>query len=374
MQQNNGDAVSHQHGHINDLYSQQTKRWTVEKASDWYSRQGWIIGCNYIPATAVNQLEMWQSSSFDAKRIEKELSWAAAIGFNSIRVFLHDLLWKEDPLGLISRIDQFLTIATCHGIKTVFVLFDAVWNPFPKLGIQPAPKIYVHNSGWVQSPGAEILKDIHQYDSLQDYVQGIVSHFKSDLRILAWDLFNEPDNTNDASYFDQYHVHKADLSLMLLEKTFKWIREIDPVQPLTAAPWQNEWSSTALTALDGFMFNHSDIISFHCYESKHQMAARIQALERYQRPLLCTEFMSRHSGSTFQEILPLLKQTRVGGFCWGLVAGKTQTYMPWNSWQQPYKEEPELWFHDIFRENGQPFDPAETAFIRSVTSHTGSAA
>lgn len=347
----------------------ETRQWSVSKANDWYAEQGWIIGCNYIPASAINQLEMWQADTFDPERIDRELSLAAAIGFNSIRVFLHHLLWEQDAAGLVARMEQFLSIANSHRIKTMFVLFDAVWNPFPQAGPQPSPRKHVHNSGWVQSPGAEILKDVNLYDSLKHYVQGIISHFKDDKRVQVWDLFNEPDNMNNASYFDQYHVHKADLSLILLKKTFEWAREINPVQPLTSAPWQSDWSDDAgLTHIDNYMFNNSDIITFHCYEDKKGMAARIKLLQRYQRPVLCTEFMSRHSGSTFQEILPILKETRVGGYSWGLVAGKTQTHFPWDSWQQQYDQEPDVWFHDVFREDGQPFDPSETAYIRFLTA------
>jgi hypothetical protein len=348
-----------------------SKQWTVDRANNWYACQGWILGCNYIPASAINQLEMWQPETFDPAAIDRELSWAASIGFNSIRVFLHHSLWEQDAPGLLSRMELFLTIADSHKIRTMFVLFDAVWNPFFTTGSQPEPKKNVHNSGWVQSPGAEILKDTSKYDSLKSYVQGVIHHFRQDERVQVWDLFNEPDNMNNASYFDQYHVHKADLSLLLLQKTFEWARAVDPIQPLTAAPWQYDWSDTAgLTAIDNFMFTHSDVITFHCYENRQGMADRINLLKRYHRPLLCTEFMSRNSGSTFQEILPLLKDMQVGGYSWGLVAGKTQTNFPWDSWQQTYELEPEIWFHDIFRQDGSPFDPAETEYIKILTDKT----
>lgn len=376
MLQEHSGADQELYTYLNDQRTNTTisRQWTIEKANDWYARQGWIIGCNYIPASAINQLEMWQADTFDPAGIDRELSWAASIGFNSIRVFLHHSLWEQDAKGLLSRMDLFLTIAGSHNIRTMFVLFDAVWNPFFNTGKQPEPKKHVHNSGWLQSPGAEILKDVTKYDSLKDYVQGVIRHFREDERVQIWDLFNEPDNMNNASYFDQYHVHKAELSLQLLQKAFEWAREIDPIQPLTAAPWQYDWSDIAgLTAIDNYMFTHSDIITYHCYENREGMANRIEMLQRYHRPLLCTEFMSRHSGSTFQEILPLMKDTQVGGYCWGLVAGKTQTHFPWDSWQNEYHQEPEVWFHDIFRENGSPFDPSEIDYIKSMTvkSNTG---
>lgn len=344
-------------------------RWPEAKAAEWMERNGWLVGCNYVPGNAINQLEMWQAETFDPARIDKELGWAAAIGFNTVRVFLHHLLWQENPEGFLSRIDQFLAIAHKHGIRSMLVLFDAVWNPFPKLGPQPQPKHNVHNSGWVQSPGYDVLNDPSQYDSLHSYVHGIVSHFANDERVLIWDLFNEPDNMNLASYKDDdYAQHKAELSMALLKKTINWVRLINPAQPITMAPWKEDWScDTKLSALDNYMFTHSDIISFHWYENRKSTEERILHLKRFGRPLLCTEYMARPFGNTFQEIMPLFKEHNVGAYNWGLVAGKTQTHCPWDSWQNKYDNEPELWFHDIFRENGEPYKPEEVAFIKDIT-------
>ncbi len=344
-------------------------RWPEAKAKEWMEKNGWLVGCNYIPNNAINQLEMWQEETFDPARIDLELGWAAELGFNTVRVFLHHLLWEQNPEGFLQRIDAFLTIANRHGIKSMLVLFDAVWNPFPKLGVQPVPKHNVHNSGWVQSPGYDVLNDPSKYDSLHSYVQGIVSHFKDDQRVLIWDLFNEPDNMNMTSYKDDdYAVHKAELSMALLKKAINWVRVINPSQPITMAPWKEDWScDTRLTALDNYMFTHSDIISFHCYENARLTEERILHLKRFNRPLLCTEYMARPFGSTFQEILPLFKKHQVGAYNWGLVAGKTQTHCPWDSWSTQYENEPELWFHDVFRENGQPYKMEEVNFIKEIT-------
>jgi hypothetical protein len=340
-------------------------RWPEEKINAWYNNNPWPVGCNYIPQYAINQLEMWQNESFDATVIDRELSWASELGFNTIRVFLHHLLWEQDSAGFLQKIDIFLSIASGYNIKTMFVFFDAVWNPFPKLGIQPDPKHYVHNSGWVQCPGYDVLNDVTQYDRLHDYVAGIVGHFKNDERILIWDLFNEPDNMNTASYKDDnYAVHKAELSMSLLKKCILWVRAINPVQPITMAPWQYDWSDPAkLTALDNYMFTHSDVISFHCYEDKKGMEKRIKSLKRYNRPMMCTEYMARPFKSTFQQILPVLKKHNVGAYNWGFVAGKSQTFCPWDSWQQPYTAEPSVWFHDVLRTNGEPYDKKEVAYL-----------
>jgi hypothetical protein len=344
-------------------------RWTQEKAKEWQNNNEWIVGCNYIPATAINQLEMFQPETFDLPGMNQELGWARAIGFNSVRVFLHHLLWEQDPQGFLQRLDQFLTIANAHDIKPMFVLFDGVWDPYPKLGKQPDPKLNVHNSGWVQSPGYDILKDNSQYDNLRNYIEGVVGHFRNDERILMWDIFNEPDNMNIASYKDDgYGKNKAELALHLLKKTFSWIRALQPIQPLTAAPWQGDWSDDfTLSELDRYMFFSSDIITFHSYENKQGLKEKIQTLKRFGRPMICTEYMARPFESTFKNILPIMKQHNVGAFNWGLVAGKTQTHCPWESWETKEAKEPEIWFHDIFYPNGEPYDKAEFEFLKEIT-------
>lgn len=346
-----------------------THRWSKEKATQWAEQNNWLVGCNYIPQSAINQLEMWQAATFDPFLIDKELSWAANLGFNTIRVFLHHLLWEQDSKGFLERIDLFLSIADKYHIKTMFVLFDAVWDPNPKLGRQPEPKHNVHNSGWVQCPGYEVLNNPDSYDGLFEYVHGIVNHFRHDPRVIIWDLYNEPDNMNLGSYKDDnYALHKAELSLQLLKKTIHWVRNINPDQPITMAPWQEveDWScEKKISAIDNYMFTHSDVISFHCYADKQGMATRIEQLKRFERPLFCTEYMARPFGSTFQEILPLFKNAGVGAYNWGFVAGKSQTHCPWDSWQKPYENEPELWFHDIFRPNGEPYKTEEVAFLKT---------
>jgi hypothetical protein len=143
-----------------------SSRWSEKQANDWYAPQPWLVGSNYIPANAINELEMWQADTFDPARIDKELAWAEAIGLNTMRVFLHDLLWQQDSRGFTKRIDTFLAIAAKHHIRPLLVLFDSCWDPNPKLGVQRAPTPGIHNSGWVQSPGAAALADFSQYPRL----------------------------------------------------------------------------------------------------------------------------------------------------------------------------------------------------------------
>jgi len=347
----------------------QAVRWTEKDAADWYARQPWLLGSNYIPADAINELEMWQADTFDAKRIDLELGWAEAIGLNTMRVFLHDLPWQQDPAGFQRRIDTFLQIAAKHHIKPLLVLFDSCWDPEPQLGKQHAPRPGVHNSGWVQSPGAKALQDAAQYPRLEAYVKGVVGAFAKDDRVLGWDIWNEPDNGNGGSYADLEPKNKNELVLALLPRAFAWARAAHPTQPLTSGVWKDDWAvPEKLGPGARIQIEMSDVISFHSYDKAEVFEKKVIPLQLYHRPILCTEYMARGNGSTFQGTLPIAKKYNVAAINWGLVAGKTQTYLPWDSWQHPYTDrEPAIWFHEIFRIDGTPYRTEETAFIKEIT-------
>jgi len=349
-------------------------RWTEKSATDWYARQPWLVGSNYIPASAINELEMWQADTFDTKRIDTELGWAESIGLNTMRVFLHDLPWEQDPNGFKKRVEIFLQIADKHHIKPLFVLFDSCWDPNPHLGKQHDPRPGIHNSGWVQSPGAKALEDSSQYPRLEAYVKGVVGAFAKDRRILGWDVWNEPDNTNQGSYGELEPKNKVALVLALLPKVFDWARETHPTQPLTSGVWKGGWSSPEkLDPMEKIQIAMSDVISFHSYDKPEEFEKRIAWLQPYNRPILCTEYMARGNGSTFQGALPIAKKYHVAAINWGLVAGKTQTYLPWDSWKQPYTDrEPAEWFHEIFRTDGTPYRQDEVDFIRATVGRTSS--
>ena len=343
-------------------------RWTGKEANEWYAKQPWLVGSNYIPATAINQLEMWQADTFDPKRIDLELGWAQSLGMNTMRVFLHDLLWKQDPEGFKKRINTFLTIAQKHHIRPLFVLFDSVWDPKPHLGKQHAPVPGVHNSGWMQSPGAAALSDPSQYPRLEAYVKGVVGAFATDDRVLGWDVWNEPDNTNGGSYAAEEPKNKVELVNALLPRVFEWAREAGATQPLTSGLWKGDWSSLEkMGKTEKIQFDESDVVSFHNYDKPEEFEKRVLWLKQYDRPLICTEYMARGNGSTFQGTLPIAKKYHVGAINWGLVAGKTQTYLPWDSWKKPYvNRQPAEWFHEVFRTNGEPYRKDEAEFIKKI--------
>lgn len=345
-------------------------RWPADKAHSWYDALPWLVGCNFTPSYAINQLEFWQEDSFDLPTIERELAWAAELGMNSVRVYLHDLLWAEDSAGFVARIDQFLTAADRHGIRTMLVLFDSCWHPEPALGQQRQPVPGVHNPGWVQSPGVPALSDATQHARLQDYITGVVGAFAQDQRVLAWDVWNEPDNGPQVSLCDADTLNaKAALVSPLLVRAFEWARAAMPIQPLTSGIWLGNWSADhKFSPIQQIQTLNSDVISFHNYEKPYKFARRIRWLERFGRPLLCTEYMARSIGSTFEGVLPHAQAHRVGAFNWGLVSGRTQTHLAWDAAEnQQIEQGAKPWFHDVLRPDGTPYCSREAEFLRRIT-------
>lgn len=348
-------------------------RWSEEKAWKWQKKNGWMVGANFNPSTSINQLEFWQEDTYDSITIDRELKWSSELGMNLHRVYLHNLLWDQDSLGFLERIEDYLKISDSYNIKTLLVLLDDVWHPIPKLGKQPEPIPYVHNSGWVQAPGSEILGDSLRHNELKNYIKGVISHFANDNRVIGWDLYNEPDNVAPA--YPRFPDRPADIkdkkiySLSLLKKVFNWSREINPSQPLTVGLWKDSetWGSLDdLTPIDKFSISNSDVISFHAYGDINETRKKIEDLEKYNRPLLCTEYLARSEKNTFQNILPLFKEKNVAAINWGFVSGKTNTAFPWSSWDEEFDSLPRVWHHDIYLPDKTPFDQEEITFFKKM--------
>jgi hypothetical protein len=369
-------------------------QWSTEKANEWYRKTPYLIGANYVPFNASNQLEMWQADTFDPDRIDLELGWAHEIGMNTMRVFLHDQLWHQDPQGFTARIDKFLQICAKNKISPMFVLFDSVWDPDPQLGPQKPPVAGTHNSRWVQSPGAAVLKDPSRYGMLKDYVHGIIGAFGQDPRVLAWDIWNEPCNINgvNPAYHCQEPQDKIGLMDKLIPEVFAWTREKNPSQPVTCGVWIADWSvHENMHPLYQKQLELSDIISFHNYGSLRDFEQRAGYLTRYNRPLICTETMARPDyegeetyddlactdntlenisspNNSIKAIFPKAAQLDIGMMMWGFVRGKTQTNLSWKTWHNPLQEgeEPALWFHDLMQPDGTPYVQAEIETIQKI--------
>jgi hypothetical protein len=324
--------------------------WTQEQANEWYKQWGWLRGCDFIPSTAINQLEMWQAESFDTVTINRELGWAEDLGFNSMRVYLHHAAWEIDKDGFKDRMNQYLAIADRHHISTLFTIFDDCWNPTYQTGKQPEPKTGIHNSGWLRDPGDLIHSDSTIVNVLESYVKDILTSFSEDKRIVLWDLYNEPGNSG-----------YGNKSMPLLQKVFQWGREVNPAQPLSVGIWNAD-----LKDLNQYQLENSDVITYHNYNVPENHKTMIDTLRHYNRPLICTEYMARTRDSRFDNIMPLLKTENVGAYNWGFVAGKTNTIYAWSS-PMPDGGEPPIWFHDILRSDGTPYDQKEVDLIKSLT-------
>ncbi|ASW88688.1 cellulase family glycosylhydrolase [Mycobacterium marseillense] len=347
-------------------FAEEAGRWSPDRANRWYQAQGWLVGANYIPASAINQFEMFQADTFDPRRIDTELGWAQFYGHNTARVFLHDQLWAADQRGFQTRLGQFVDIAARHRIKPLFVFFDSCWDPQPRAGRQRAPRPGVHNSGWAQSPGAERLGDPRYVPVMRDYVTAVMTQFRNDNRVLGWDLWNEPDNPAN-QYRKTERSDKDQLVANLLPQVFRWARAVDPSQPLTSGVWRGDWGQPqGRSAISDIQLANSDVVTFHSYAEPAGFESRINELTPLGRPILCTEYMARPRGSTVQNILPVAKRHNVGAINWGLVAGKTQTYFPWDSWDHPYTTVPKVWFHDLIRPEGRPFQDIEVLTVRKL--------
>lgn len=354
------------------------ERWSQAEAKSWYEQQPWLVGANYTTSNAINQLEMFQAESFDPVAIDRELGWAREkFGMNTMRVYLHDLLWKQDQKGFLKRLDQFLAIAAKHGIRPMLVLFDSCWDPDPVLGAQRRPIPGVHNSGWLQSPGRHELVDPANDAHFRAYVQGVVGAFANDKRVLAWDLWNEPDNPGGGNYMDKQLDREQARIEELLPKVFEWARAKKPIQPLTSGVWiGDDWSPGArsLNAIQRTQLEQSDVITFHNYEQPEAFEARIAQLRGYDRPLICTEWLARGNGSNVDTILPIARRENIGMINWGFVDGAIQTRFPWDSWQRPYTmQEPTLWFHDLLKADGTPYRAREAELFRKLANTPGNA-
>lgn len=350
------------------------QRWTRDEIDLWHRNLPWLVGCNFIPSTAINQIEMWSKETFDEQTIDRELGWASDLGFNVVRVYLHDIPWKEDAEGFKSRLDRFLSLAAKHDIRVFPVIFDDCWFE-PVAGEQPVPRPGIHNSGWVRSPGRAAVTNESCWVELELYVKDIAARFGNDPRIIAWDVYNEVANfflpvaaLPEAERTIAYHKvledrpAQAAQALKLLEHCFQWLREVGVAQPLTAPVYFDE------PEVNEQLASFSDFISFHCYEPPAALRTMINRLRQHDRPMWCTEYLSRVENSLFETHLPIFKEHKIAAINWGLVDGKTQTKFAWSD--QGGDNEPEKWFHDVLRKDGTPYSSEEVSFVRRFIGET----
>lgn len=323
-------------------------RWDEIRIWKWFDDVGTVKGVNYVPRTAVNSVETWMADTFDPETIDEELGWAHAVGYTSIRVQLQFAVWQDDPAGFLDRVAQLFEIAAKHGLRVVPVLFDDLnrAGEAPQVGKQPEPVPGEHNSRWVPSPGAEAVKDRAQWPALEKYVKDVMGQFKSDPRVLYWDLYNTAGNGG-----------LGEETLPLLDQTFNWARSVDPAQPLAVPAWKEFGSAMAARK-----FERSDLITFQSFDDVDSIEARLQPLGRYHRPIICSDWLMRQVGNDFRKVLPLFSVYRVGWFNQGLVSGKT--HRPIQEARYRTEKDPDVWQQDVLHKDGTPYDPEEVELIQ----------
>jgi hypothetical protein len=391
-----------------------TGRWPVEQIKAWYTGLPWLVGANYLPSNKINTIDMWQASTWDSRTIMSEFKLAQSIGYNTMRVFLHPLVWQDDEHGLYRRMDQFLAIAEQTGIRPSFVFFDDCHYPYAKLGPQPLPVRAFHNSGWVNAPERELAEryargeaTTNEIANLKGYVQRTIARFANDRRVLYWELYNEPGRGNgeyDASG-KLILATIGDRSQHLVQDSWVWAREAAPSQPITSTNLGGIGDkNSAINAAN------SDLYSIHSYDGLPEMQKAVAAWSSEGRPVLVTEWLNRTTipdipkdilpllgadvakhfdgTNTPKDVLPYLKEQNVGAINWGFVTGKSET--DWNWFSQyvngklrnlaaerragnvirpgdPFPE-PKTWHHDLFRPDFTPYDQAEIDVFRSLTA------
>ncbi len=332
-------------------------QWTPEQAREWWADKEWPVGCCFVPSYAVNQFEMWQDETFNIPVLDKEFGICEELGFNLVRIYLHEKLWWADAEGFKNKINKVLDLCASHGLKVTFT-FCTNGGKEQELGPQPEPRQGIHGGGqWCCSPSTEMMNNPELWPRFKEYLQDILRTYKDDDRILYWCLQNEPEN-----------IKKDRDPLEWMKALYEWAWEVRPSQPLSSPVWQRPGFHGTATKLDQIVvaLGYSDIITFHCYYGPDELETFIKMLSRFRRPMVCQEYMGRTLGSTFEFCMPILKREKVGALNWGLVEGKCKYRYPWG--HKPEQGEPEIWFHSIFWEDYTPWRESEVLFIKNETA------
>lgn len=353
------------------------EQWSAQRANAWYQARPWIRGCNFMGSDCANRIDQWQEQGF-AQRLataDRELALAAQTGFNSIRIVLEFFVWQQQHDGFMERLEQYLQTAWKHGISCMIVFGndcttpkDENWRP-QTLGPQTYDIGY--HGGRKNSPhgsfdgvGYSLLDEPALAAQHYEWVREIVQKYREDERVLLWDVFNEPGNS-----------HRKDLSLPHLQKFFALVREIDPIQPVSAGIWTFNGDFAALPPIERYALEHSDIITYHNYGTYEQNIFVLKQLKKLGRPVINTEWLSRGCHNTVQEMFPLFYLEEVGCYNWGFVAGKYQTFEPSNYAWEAYEKDPTFaydftkWMHDLYRPSLRPYDPREIELIQRFCAY-----
>ncbi|MBQ9803003.1 MAG: cellulase family glycosylhydrolase [Clostridia bacterium] len=349
-------------------------KWSKERIWSWYNSRPWFRGCNYMSADCANRIDQWQELGFEErfKTTEDELKLMQETGYNTVRLIIEYAVWKGEHDGFMERFDRYLSLCAKYGISCMIVLANDCMPPkterwqMPYLGEQTYDWGY-HGGKKHSQHGTHKAPAPHFYldspDTREDYfrmVTEIVTKHRDDERICMWDVYNEPGNSR-----------RAELTLPNLKKMFEVVRACNPSQPLTCGVCGMHGDETKpFNETTQYALDQSDIISYHFYHGYNEHIKVIKRLKKYGRPLLNTEWLGRCLGNDVFTLFPLFYLERIGCWNWGFVAGKYQTYEPWEGTWQRYENGTETavdftkWFHDLYRPNHRPYDPKEIELIQ----------
>lgn len=354
-------------------------KWSADRAWEWYNSRPWIRGCNYMSADCANRIDQWQEYGFEQRlsTTEKEFALMQTLGYNSIRIVPEFIVWVKERLGFLDRFERYIALAARYGISVMVVLGNDCCPPYEEalrrtvLGPQSVDWGYhggrkVSQHGRLDGPGYSLLDDPEYAVKYYEFVSELVTKYKDDERIIVWDVFNEPGNGRRES-----------MSFPYLQKLLEIIRAIDPIQPLTIGIWSQSTDLDRLKDIEKFGLENSDVISYHNYGSYECNVRELRLLKKLGRPVLNTEWLNRCAGNTIEEIFPLLYLENVGSYHWGFVAGKYQTFEPWEHIWTGYNKDPSRyadfdftkWFHDLYRPSHRPYNPKEVELIQRFCAY-----
>ena len=349
--------------------------WSREQACDWYNNRPWLRGCNFMSSIDANRVEQWQELDFEEhmKVADAELKLAADTGFNTIRLVMEIAVWDAEHDSYMKHLEHYLETAWKYGISSMIVFGndcmppkDENWKPV-KTGVQTCDWGYhggrkYSQHGRFAQMGYHLLDEPEYEHKFYDMEAEIIDKYKDDPRVCIWDLYNEPGNS-----------HRDSVTMPHLKKYYETAWEIRPSQPLTSGAWRDLTKGYGgLSEVEKYVLDNSDIISFHNYGDYLTNIKILRFLKTLGRPIICTEWLCRGLHNTVQEIYPLFYLEKVGCYNWGFVAGKYQTYEPWESIWADYAAggardfDFTKWFHDLYRPSYRPYDPHEIDLIKEV--------
>ena len=339
-------------------------RWSEARPTPGTRKQPWLVGSNYTPATAINELEMWQADTFDPKTIDKELGWAEGLGMTTMRVFLHDLAWQQDAAGFRERIDRFLDIAAKHHIKPLFVLFDSCWDPNPAAGpAARADSLASTIPAGCRVPAPRRCRIRTQVSAARSLRQGRRRRVRQgSARARLGRLERARQHQRRAATAQQEPKNKVELVLALLPQVFAVGARGGRRAAADVRRLEGRLVVRRQAVADGA--DSARTVGRHLVPQLRQRRG-IREADPVAAALPSADPLHRvHGARQRQHVRGIAARSRrstTSRRSTGASSpGKTQTYLPWDSWQKPYVDrEPAVWFHEIFKQDGTPYKQEE---------------